>query len=79
MGTMIDPFLFSLYKAYFLFKAEHSESCIQLEHEEGTSTNIEVECILKEKELVRLFLRPFVNRASEQIAFSRTWLSLYSM
>lgn len=67
----MDAFLSSLFKAYFQFKSEHSEPCIRLEQGDGKNTEMEVESILAEKELIRLLVRPFTNRASEQIAFIR--------
>ena len=69
----MDAFLSSLFKAYFHFKSEHSEPCIRLEQGDGKNTEMEVESILAEKELIRLLVRPFTNRASEQIAFIRAY------
>ena len=67
----MDAFLSSLFKAYFQFKSEQSESCIRLEQGDGKNAEMEVESILAEKELIRLLVRPFTNRTSEQIAFIR--------
>lgn len=49
----MDAFLSSLFKAYFHFKSEHSEPCIRLEQGDGKNTEMEVESILAEKELIR--------------------------
>lgn len=59
----MDSFLKTVLQSYFAYRMSHATAVIL----QGQESDMEVESILAEKELIRVLTRPLIRKSSDQI------------
>ena len=59
----MDSFLKAVLQSYFAYRTSHATAVIL----QGQESDMEVESILAEKELIRVLTRPLIRKSSGQI------------